>query len=98
MERRVSIWQLWAKAQPWQRRNLVLTGIALFWAGALYVGIVHTINQGNIRTAPMHYVLLIRNNCPHVMACYRHALVWTLIISPTFDIAIRTSFFSVGYE
>ena len=37
MAARVSAWQLWSKAKPWQRRNLVLSGLALFWAGALYV-------------------------------------------------------------
>jgi hypothetical protein len=34
---RTSIWKVWAKAEPWQRRNLVFSGLIIFWAGALYV-------------------------------------------------------------
>lgn len=37
MAKRQSMYQVWAKAQPFQRRNLVLSGVVIFWAGVLVV-------------------------------------------------------------
>ncbi|GAX77475.1 hypothetical protein CEUSTIGMA_g4919.t1 [Chlamydomonas eustigma] len=43
---KISIWKAWAKAEPWQRRNLVISGLMIFWAGALYM------DMANLKTDP----------------------------------------------
>lgn len=37
---RISLWQIWRQAEPYQRRNATLGGVVFLWAGLLYVGML----------------------------------------------------------
>ncbi|KAJ9526525.1 hypothetical protein QJQ45_017841 [Haematococcus lacustris] len=50
--RRLTLYQHWKGAEPWQRRNMVLASIMLVWAGVLMVD-MHNLKQDPVLRAKL---------------------------------------------